>query len=237
MGRYAWLALFALCVSAFEASAATCPAPDVLPAAAKPFHRVAPYINRYPDRLDEINRRAAAERFDVVFIGDSIVMRWPDATLQSAIGRKTLNAGIGGDTAAALLWRLQNGTWPTDTPVVIVLVGTNDGGRNAPCDVFVGIEAVVAKVHTVFPKAKVLVVSILPRGPNMRGREQDIATTNAALREAQSQDKFQFVDAHDAFLCNYQSDCPLMKPPTNVHPTAEGYRVLGEILQKAVAAQ
>lgn len=229
------LLLFAWCITSSQAYASSCPAPDTLPAAAKPFYRSAPYFNRFADRLDNINRRAGADSFDALFIGDSIVMRWPDAMLQGAMGRKTLNAGIGGDTAAALLWRLQNTKWPADIRYVAVLVGTNDVVRNPPCDVYVGIRTVVGKVHATFPKAKVFVFSILPRGENMREHEQDIALTNAALRESQAQDGYTFVDAHDAFLCDNQTPCSLVRPPGNLHPTDEGYRVLGEILQKAIA--
>jgi lysophospholipase L1-like esterase len=183
-----------------------------------------------------MGQRVRNDSYAAVAIGDSIVMRWPDAMLQQAIGMKTLNAGIGGDTAPAVLWRLQNGEWPKDVRYVFVLVGTNDiwALSHPPCDVYSGIRAVVDEAHRIFPQARILVSSILPRGMHMSERDEEIRMTNAALSEGTGTGDYTFVDAHDAFLCDRKNECDLVIGHNNLHPSVKGYRVLGDILHHAI---
>lgn len=233
-----------ICISALSAwaslsmaAAATCPPPATQPNDAKPFHRVVPYNGKFADRLAEIDRRARTEPFAAVAIGDSIVMRWPDGMLQQALGMKTLNAGIGGDIASAVLWRLQNGSWPKDARFVFILVGTNDiWGSQPPCDVFWGIRADVDEVHRIFPQAKVVVSSILPRGIRMSDRDEEIRLTNTALSESAADGGYIFMNAHDAFLCEGKLECDLVVGPNSLHPSDKGYQVLGDILNSTVHA-
>lgn len=195
------------------------------------------YQGKFAERLAQIDRRAKTESFAAVAIGDSIVMRWPDEMLQQALGMKTLNAGIGGDTAAAVLWRLQNGSWPKDVRFVFILIGTNDiGEANPPCDVFWGIRADVDEIHKRFPKAKVVVSAILPRGLRMSERDEEIRLTNAALGESATAGDYVFMNAHDAFLCEGKLECDLVVGANQLHPSTRGYQILGDILNHTVQA-
>jgi len=222
------------------AHAEVCPFPAEAPATTRPFVKRG-HEKRFADDLARIQQRLEAETFSVIALGDSIMHRWPSDMLQRATEATTLNAGIGGDTAPALLWRLGEGEdlrglprldWSRQSPeLVLMLVGTNDGNRNSACDVFHGIIAVADKVREVFPGANLVVFSILPRGDDMLERIDDIELTNSALKEAAPLDGFTFIDAHDAFLCDHRTPCSLVRPPSNVHPTEEGYQVLSGILQ------
>lgn len=135
------------------------------------------------------NREAAQKSpqdLDVVFIGDSIVMRWTRLH-KSDFGRlfdKTkggefqgLTLGLVGDSAPELLWRIQNGEVPPNlNPKVFwVVVGTNDIGHNdffkkdkkeSFCSeevVVPGILQVLKELRRIRPDATIVINSVLPR--------------------------------------------------------------------------
>ena len=111
----------------------------------------------------------------VILIGDSITNNYdkaklPDENFQPTwqtfyAPRAALNLGFSGDTAANVLWRLQQGEVAGLHPrVVMLLIGTNDtgvAGRSA-ADTQRGIDAVVADLEVRLPDAKILLLGILP---------------------------------------------------------------------------
>jgi lysophospholipase L1-like esterase len=202
---------------------------------------------RFAPRLADIGARLKQRSFDVIGLGDSIMQRWPERMLAEATSSATLNAGVGGDNTAALLWRLEGKPatvvldgqqvpvgamdWSLQRPrLVLILIGTNDSAK-PPCDVYWGIRAVVQKAQTMFADARIVVFSILPRGENMRERESAIGTVNAELKAAAPTAGFAFFDVHDAFICDHRTPCDLVAPNTHVHPTRRGYEVLGAKLR------
>jgi len=82
---------------------------------------------------------------------------------ESFAGYRWLNAGIGGDGTAQVLWRCQNGILDGyQTPVIALLVGTNNRHDSAE-DVARGIQRIVEVVRAKQPGAKILLSPILPR--------------------------------------------------------------------------
>jgi hypothetical protein len=75
-------------------------------------------------------------------------------------------------------------------------------------------------------------VSLLPRGDNLREKDDKIVDINAQLKEA-GDHEYTFLDAHDAFLCNHKTPCALFQPG-DLHLTTQGYDVLNPLLQKVV---
>ena len=70
---------------------------------------------------------------------------------------KTANFGIAGDTTQGVLWRLQNGEGEGYKPKAIMLmIGTNNTGRNTPTEIAMGVAAVVFELRKDFPDAKIL---------------------------------------------------------------------------------
>ena len=191
---------------------------------------------RIAARLTQLGRALETQNYPAIGLGDSIMRQWPKDLLSQALGvTALLNAGIGGDNTPVLLWRLNNMNWSGQSPrIVLVLIGTNDR-QSPPCDVYLRIRAIVARAHQLFPSARIIVSSILPRGEDLLQRDAGIRTTNAALREAAAGSGFSFLDAHEAFLCGHQTPCELLKPPKNVHLTRKGYEVLSGLLKQHVA--
>ncbi|XP_006802197.1 platelet-activating factor acetylhydrolase IB subunit beta [Neolamprologus brichardi] len=121
---------------------------------------------------------------DVLFVGDSMVQLMH----QYEVWRKlfsplhALNFGIGGDTTCNVLWRLQNGELENIRPKVVVLwVGTNNYEHTAE-QVAGGILAIAELLTTRLPKAKIVVLGLLPRGERPNALREKNAAVNAHLR-------------------------------------------------------
>lgn len=122
-------------------------------------------------------RRVAAMKgkpCDIIFIGDSITDNFtgrPTPNWGSVGGtvwdkyyanRNALNFGVGADATQNVLWRLEHMDVKELKPkVAVVLIGTNTH-KNTPEEIAAGVKAVVEKTQQIFPKAKIILVSILP---------------------------------------------------------------------------
>src|SRR5512136_2505466 len=77
---------------------------------------------------------------------------------------KAANFGIGGDTTQGVLYRLQHGEGQGFSPkAVMLMIGTNNTGRNTEAEIAEGIGAVVLELRKDFPKAKILLLGVFPR--------------------------------------------------------------------------
>ena len=153
-----------------------------------------------------------------------------EGLLDKAMGTPTLDVGFGEDTTEAILWRLQLFNWSKQRPrYVLLLVGTNDIAHST-CDIYWGI-----RLQTTFPKARIFVTSILPRGANGGGvpAEGKIRALNLALRQSERSSGYLFIDAHDAFLCRADTPCTLYQE-NSIHLTRDGYVVLSDLVRALV---
>lgn len=126
-------------------------------------------------RHEEILERNKRIKPDVVFFGDSIVHYWggePKAPLtrgaqawSNCFANVAIeNLGFGWDRTENVLWRIKHGELAGIKPkVIIIKIGTNNIERNTPEDIAAGIEAVCKAAHAKQPKAKILLLGILPR--------------------------------------------------------------------------
>jgi hypothetical protein len=112
--------------------------------------------------------RAKKGDIDIVILGDSAVSCWSTTGKEwwnkNLKPRKAVNFGIGSNTTANLLWRLQNGELDGYEPKVVYLhigagdVGlAKDGSEREGKAIAAGIEACVQEVRKRHPKAGILV--------------------------------------------------------------------------------
>ena len=180
------------------------------------------------------------EPADVVFLGDSITAGW--------IGHKALwterwgkynaaNFGIGGDKTQHVLWRIANGELDVVRPkVVVVMIGTNNAG-SAPEDIAKGTTAVVNAVRAKLPDARVLLLSIFPRGemPD-NGARKKLMEVNAQLAKLDDGPggKIHYFELWNQFL---DADGKLSKDimPDFLHPNAKGYLIWADAMGPVLA--
>src|SRR5262245_55327135 len=116
----------------------------------------------------------AADRVDLVLIGDSITQNYAKSTPPDEnflpiwndfyAPRHALNLGVSGDETGNVLTRLQHGQVDGLNPkVALVLIGTNDTHHGKTAEqTRIGIDAVVAELEQRLPATRILLLGILP---------------------------------------------------------------------------
>ncbi|XP_062844449.1 platelet-activating factor acetylhydrolase IB subunit beta [Trichomycterus rosablanca] len=171
---------------------------------------------------------------DVLFVGDSMVqlMQQYEVWRELFSPLHALNFGIGGDTTCNVLWRMQNGELENIRPRVVVLwVGTNNHEHTAE-QVAGGILAIVQLLLSRLPKAKIVVLGLLPRGEFPNPLREKNAAVNSYLRYSLPRfGPVQFLDSGSSFVhsdgtvtCRDMFDF--------LHLTAGGYRAVARPLHE-----
>ncbi|CAJ1064190.1 platelet-activating factor acetylhydrolase IB subunit beta [Xyrichtys novacula] len=169
---------------------------------------------------------------DVLFVGDSMVqlMHQYEVWRELFSPLHALNFGIGGDTTCNVLWRLQNGELENIRPKVVVLwIGTNNYEHTAE-QVAGGILAVAQLITSRLPKAKIIVLGLLPRGERPNSLREKNAVVNGYLcswlpRLGQAQ----FLDVGGDFIHSDGTISP-QDMFDFLHLTSTGYRAIAKPL-------
>jgi len=116
--------------------------------------------------------KEARTAVDAIWLGDSITHFWDEEwtggpeVFAEKFGRYSiLNFGFGGDKTQNVLWLIENAGVldGIEAKVVNLMIGTNNMWRDTPEDIAAGIAACVKAIRVRQPKAKVVLMSILPR--------------------------------------------------------------------------
>src|SRR5262249_36281153 len=153
---------------------------------------------------------AKAGDFDILFYGDSITDWWNlegDSGGKRVLNKyfgdvKVANFGVAGDTTQGVLWGLQNGEGQGHKPNAgMLMIGTNNTGGASGQEIAEGIGAVVLELRKDFPDAKILLLTIFPRGagpsdPNRRKCEE----ANKIIARLDDQKHVFFMNINAKFL-------------------------------------
>ncbi len=168
----------------------------------------------------------------LVFLGDSITQGWEGeglATWKSSFGTfAPINLGVSGDRTEHVLWRLAQGAYDQLQPkLIVIMIGTNNTGHrmDPPADIAAGVQEILAQLKKRFPKAKLALLAIFPRGetPEDPMRVNNSAV-NAMLVGIAKQAGAEWMDLSRAFVdANGVLSKTLM--PDLLHPNTRGYEV------------
>lgn len=178
----------------------------------------------------------------LVMLGDSITQSWggPGKKVWQEfwVERNAINIGVSGDRTQHVLWRLDNGLLDAlsqpnnDVRCVVVMIGTNNSNRNdcTATEIGYGIEAIVRRLRTRLPKAKVLLLATFPRGAKPSAQRIKNARSSAQAAKAFADDDMVvFQDIGARFL---EADGTLRKAvmPDLLHLNAASYRVWAQAI-------
>jgi lysophospholipase L1-like esterase len=188
-------------------------------------------------------------KVDLVFIGDSITQGWGDKKSRAGwpgspleVWRKyygtrnAVNLGIGGDRTQHVLWRLENGEIDGIAPkLAVVMIGTNNVGRNAWEDVAAGVEKIAATLRAKLPNTKILLLGIFPRAKEkIDDARAKIAKINARIAKLDDGEHIIYRDIGAKFL-DADGNLPDELLYDHLHLTAKGYELWAEAIEPDVA--
>jgi lysophospholipase L1-like esterase len=179
---------------------------------------------------------------DVLFMGDSITDFWRTPSGPRAGGpvfdkyygeMKVANFGISGDTTQGVLYRLKDGEGEGFKPKAIMLmIGTNNNGRNSPPEIAEGIGAVVLEMRKDFPDAKILLLGVFPRVDRPLGPA--ITEINKIISKLHDGKHVFYLDIGAKFL-DADGNIPRDIMSDGLHPTTKGYEIWAEAVKEPLA--
>jgi len=182
---------------------------------------------------------------NVLFMGDSITDFWrnPEGAyagkpvLDKYFGQwKVANFGIAGDTTQGVLYRLKDGEGKGFTPkAVMLMIGTNNTGRNSAAEIAEGIGAVVLELQRDFPTAKILLLGVFPRGRAADPVRATIADINKTIAKLHDGSRVHYLDIGKGFL-DADGNIPTDVMSDGLHPTTKGYEIWAKAVIEPLSA-
>lgn len=179
---------------------------------------------------------------DLLFVGDSITDFFGRADRGAEVwkarygARHAANFGISGDTTQDVLWRMQNGELEGfKAKLIVLMLGTNNIGRNPNAEIAAGDAAIVAEFRTRQPQARVLVLGVFPRGNDPKGTGRaNVAAINAELAKLADGKSVFYLDIGPAFL---NPDGTLIEGAMvdGLHPSPKGYQLWADAIEPSIA--
>ena len=206
--------------------------------APRPNSAIVPGLAPFFRQKHQANLAVAKEgKADLLFLGDSITDFWRNErgafagkkVLEKYFGRwNVANFGIAGDTTQGVLYRLQNGEGEGFSPrAVMLMIGTNNTGRNSAEEIAEGIGAVVSLLRKCFPESRILLLGVFPRGTAKDPVRQTIREINDRISKLGDGEKVHYLDIGSHFL-NPEGNIPADVMSDGLHPSSKGYEIWAE---------
>lgn len=184
-----------------------------------------------PARHEGLMKRKDEGPIGLLFIGDSIMDRWPKFgpdTWEKFKPYDVADFGIGGDATENVLWRIQQGELDGLHPkVTIIMIGTNNIGHSTdekPEWAAAGVKKILDEVHEKMPETKVLLLGVFPRdvkGSDKRDRAEAI---NPIISKFGDEKNTTYLDIGKVFM-DENGEIPKDVMGDKLHPTAKGYQL------------
>ncbi len=158
----------------------------------------------WSEKFERLKSESYKATPDILLVGNSITEFWRDEIKRALPGMSILNIGVGGDQTENILWRIENGDLPSRSPAYIVLLAGTNNTENPHLsgdDIAQGIAAIVRELRARLPDARVLVISVLPRGEfATEPRRQPLQRANALVAKCADDRAVFYVDVWSKFL-------------------------------------
>ena len=185
----------------------------------------------------ELNQVSVLEP-DIIFIGDSIVEYYP---LQELLGtsKTIVNRGIRGYQTGLLLDNLDAHLYGDAVDQIILLIGTNDIGKDIPMnDALDNLEGVIQLLNRDYPLSQIKLLSILPVNEGEEYKQTVYIRTNEKIKEwnqayealASAYMQVDFISIYDS-LTDPDGQLKSAYTTDGLHLSVAGYQVLSDALK------
>jgi lysophospholipase L1-like esterase len=207
---------------------------------------------RFRKKHEDNVKIAKKDDINVLFMGDSITDFWrnsggnrtnglPGGAKGAFTGKpvfdkyfgsmKVANFGIAGDTTQGVLYRLQDGEGQGYQPrAIMLMIGTNNTGRNSAEEIAEGVAAVVRDLRKDFPKAKILLLGIFPRSTASSALRTKVIQVNNIICGLDDGQHVFYLDFGSKFLAA-DGSIPKDIMSDGLHPTTQGYEIWAETVK------
>lgn len=203
-------------------------------------------IYDWAKRHAAVTKLVSERKPTLVFIGDSITQMFggephdrpqPGKEVwEKYYGkRNAANLGFGYDYTENVLWRIEHGELDgAAAKVVVVLIGTNNTGKNSAPDIAGAIRAICDLIRKMQTQTKILLLGILPRSAKPDASRAKIAEINQLIARYDGHNGVTFLDVGGKFI---GADGTISKELMYdfLHPTAKGYEVLAAAMEPTLA--
>ncbi len=196
----------------------------------QPVARVEPW---WIERHELLKRTARMGNVETLFVGDSITQGWNPRVWGEAFSHlRPANFGISGDKTENVLWRIQDGEFQgLDPSTLVLLIGTNNAQYHEPEAIRDGIAAVIRAFQNQMPRARILLISIFPRGWDrtdpLRMKVNEVNRLLPALTDGS---RVIWVPIGRFFLDADERISPDIMPDS-LHLSERGYRIFASALR------
>ncbi len=191
-----------------------------------------------PERHRAFLARIAEAPVGVLFLGDSILDRWPrygETSWLKFAPNQPANFGIGGDQTSDLLWRVENGELDgIQSRAVVILIGTNNAERDQPEWTAAAVKKIVETVRGKLPASKILLLGLLPRDHQDSPSRQRNTAVNGMIAPLADGRSVRFLDVGPAMLDDHGEIADGLMSD-GLHPTAKGYEIMSRAILPALA--
>ena len=185
----------------------------------------------------ELNQISLLEP-DMIFIGDSIVEYYP---LQELLGtaKTIVNRGIRGYQTGLLLDNLDAHLYGDAVDQIILLIGTNDIGKDIPMnEALDNLEQVIQSIARDYPLSQIKLLSILPVNEGEEYKQTVYIRTNEKIKEwnqayealASAYMQVDFVPIYDS-LTDSEGQLKSAYTTDGLHLSVAGYQALSDALK------
>ena len=185
----------------------------------------------------ELNQVSVLEP-DMIFIGDSIVEYYP---LQELLGtaKTIVNRGIRGYQTGLLLDNLDAHLYGDAVDQIILLIGTNDIGKDIPMnEALDNLEQVIQSIARDYPLSQIKLLSILPVNEGEEYKQTVYIRTNEKIKEwnqayealASAYMQVDFVPIYDS-LTDSEGQLKSAYTTDGLHLSVAGYQALSDALK------
>ena len=185
----------------------------------------------------ELNRISVIEP-SIIFIGDSIIEYYP---LQELLGtsKTIVNRGIRGYQTGLLLKNLDAHLYGDAVDQIVLLIGTNDIGKNVPMmEALNNLESVIQTISRDYPLSQIKLVSILPVNERENFKQTVYIRTNEKIKEwnqayqelALAYMQVEYVSVFDKLL-DQEGQLKSDYTTDGLHLSVSGYQTLSKALK------
>ena len=137
--------------------------------------------------------------------------------------------------AQGVLYRLQNGEGEGFLPrAVMLMIGTNNTGRNTAEEIAEGIGAVVLLLRKCFPDSRILLLGVFPRGRANDPVRQTIREINNTISKLDDGDRVHYLDIGERFV-NSDANIPADVMSEALHPLSKGYKIWADAVANTLS--